>query len=70
MAKDISAFDAPTKEKTKKTTKAEFLIALDEINAKLQEDIAQVRESQARTQASREKSEQLAKETRALLGAL
>ena len=70
MAKNTSALNAPAKGKAKKMTKAEFLVTLDEINAKLQADIAQVRESQARTQASREKSEQIAKETRDLLRAL
>ncbi len=70
MAKNTSALNAPAKEKSKKMTKAEFMVALDEINATLQRDIAQVRESQARTQALREESEQLGKETRAILGAL
>lgn len=70
MAKNTSALKAPAKAKPKKMTKADFLVALDEINATLQRDIAEAREIQARTQASREKSEQLAKETRALLRAL
>ena len=70
MAKNPSALSAPAKEKSKKMTKAEFLVALDEINATLQRDIAQVRESQARTQALREETRKSIAKTREIIEAL
>ena len=70
MAKNPTALNAPTKGKAKKMTKAEFLVALDEINATLQKDIAQVRESQARTQALREETRKSIAKTREIIEAL
>ena len=51
-------------------TKAEFLVALDEINAQLQADIAQVRESQTRTQVLREETRKSIAKTREIIKAL
>lgn len=70
MDKNTSALNAPAEGKAKKMTKAEFLVALDEVNMALEKNIAQARESQARTKVSREKSEQLGKETREILRSL
>ncbi len=70
MAKNTSALNAPAKGKAKKMTKAEFLVTLDEINAKLQADIAQVRESQARTQILREETRKSIAKTREIIEAL
>lgn len=70
MQNNESTLNAPSGEKPKKMTRAEFMVALDEVNATLEKNIAQARESQARTKASREKSEQLRKETREILRTL
>ena len=55
------------KDKAKKMTRAEFIVAFDKMNAVLQENIAQARAIQADTQVSREKAQQLKAETRELL---
>ena len=70
MAKNPTAFNAPTKEKSKKMTKAEFLVALDEVNATLERDIAQVHESQARNQVLREETRKSIAKTREIIEAL
>lgn len=70
MRNNESTLGSQGEEKPKKMTKAEFLVALDEVNAALEKNIAQARESQARTKVSREKSEQLGKETREILRTL
>ena len=67
MRNNESTLGAQGEEKTKKMTRADFLIALDEINAILQKNIAQAREIQAETKLSRAKAEQLKAETRDLL---
>ena len=54
-------------EKPKKVTKADFLVALDEINATLQEQIAEIHASQARGKMLKDKAERLGAETREIL---
>ena len=58
MAKNTSALNAPAKEKPKKITKAEFLVALDEVNATLEQQIAQARENQRELNAENEELSQ------------
>ena len=61
MAKNTSALNAPAKEKAKKMTKAEFLVALTEVNATLEKQIAQARENQRELNAkNQELSERIA----------
>ena len=67
MAQNTTTPSASAEGKTKKMTKAEFLVAMDEINATLQTQIAEIRASQKRTEAVRAKSKQLAAETREIL---
>ena len=70
MAKNPTALGAPTKEKSKKMTKAEFLIALDEINATLQANIAQAHENQRKIEAKNAELRARAAETRKIIEAL
>ena len=70
MAKNTSALNATTKEKSKKMTKAEFLVALDEINATLQANIAQAHENQLRIEAKNKELRASAAETRKIIEAL
>lgn len=70
MAKNPTALPAPAKEKSKKMTKAEFLVAFDEMNATLQENIAQVRESQARNKILSDQTRKSIADTREIIEAL
>ena len=68
MAKNPSALNAPAKEK--KMTKAEFLVAFDEINATLQANIAQMQENQRRIETKNAELRASAAETRKIIEAL
>ena len=70
MAKNPTAFNAPTEGKTKKMTKAEFLVALTEVNVTLEKQIAQARENQRQLNAKNEELSQRIAETRKLIEAL
>ena len=70
MAKNPTAFNAPTEEKAKKMTKAEFLVALTEVNVTLEKQIAQARENQRQLNAKNEELSQRIAETRKLIEAL
>ena len=67
MAKDTSTMNASPEGKTKKITRAEFMVAMDEINATLQGQMAEMHASRERTKALRAKADQLAAETREIL---
>ncbi len=58
MRNDESILGAQSEKQPKKMMKAEFLVALDEVNAALEKNIAKARENQIQIRA---KSEELSK---------
>ena len=70
MAQNTTTANSDASEKPKKMTKAEFLVAMDEINATLGTQIAEMQENQRRIEANNEELNERVAETRRRIEAL